>query len=180
MHRFWAAPALIGFSITLFPFAFVSVTSAQSGPPSTNTPSLSEILQWLSGASEAESGDGDEHHTFENDGKDCSVTITETRPKATPGFWIKLSFSLADIDPDDIRVNDLSKGDSELPGIPGKFAVDFHTTNYTKKIFNTSSQYAKPIPTSDYIYFTNDWFAPKFAKAFRHAVELCGGKRSSF
>jgi hypothetical protein len=120
-----------------------------------------------------ESGDGDEHHTFENNGKDCSVTITETRVKATPGFWIKLSFSLADIDPDDIRVNDLSKG---ALGIPGKFAVDFHTTNYAKKIIHTSSQYTEAIPTSDYIYFTNDWFAPKFARALKHAIELCGGK----
>ena len=71
-------------------FAAPSVTaSAQSGPSSTNTPSLSETLQWLNGASEAESGDGDEHHTFENDGKDCSVTITEIRTKATPGTWFK-------------------------------------------------------------------------------------------
>jgi hypothetical protein len=53
-------------------FAVASVTaSAQSGPPATNSPSLTETLQWLNGASEAESGDGDEHHTFENDGKDC-------------------------------------------------------------------------------------------------------------
>jgi hypothetical protein len=159
-----------------------SVTA--SAQPSTNSPSLSETLQWLSGASEAESGDDDEHHTFENDGRNCSVTITETRTKASPGFWIKLSFSLADIDPDDIRVNDLSKpstlGKSQIPGIPERFAVGFHTTNYIKKIFNTSSQYAEPIPTSDYIYFTNDWFAPKFAKALAHAARLCGAKRSSF
>jgi hypothetical protein len=155
-----------------------SVTA--SAQPSTNSPSLSETLQWLSGASEAESGDGDEHHTFENNGKDCSVAITETRLKATPGFWIKLSFSLADIDPDDIRLDDLSKGTSQIPGIPGKFAVGFHTTNYTKRIIHASSQFAEPLPTSDYIYFTNDWFAPKFAKAFAHAARLCGAKRSSF
>jgi hypothetical protein len=150
-------------------FAGASVTaSAQSAPPSTNSPSLSETLQWLTGASEVESVGGDEHHTFESDGKDvCSATITEFRDKATPGFWIKLSFSLADIDPDDIRVD-------------GKSAVYFHTTNYTKKIIHTSSQFAEPIPTLDYFYFTNDWFAPKFAKAFAHAARLCGAKRSSF
>jgi hypothetical protein len=166
-------------------FAGASVTaSAQSAPPSTNSPSLSETLQWLTGASEVESGDGDEHHTFESDGKDvCSATITETRVKATPDFWIKLSFSLADIDPDDIQVHDLSKRDSNVqndPDLAGKFAVNFHTTNYTKKIIHTSSRFAEPIPTSDYIYFTNDWFAPKFAKAFAHAARLCGAKRSSF
>jgi hypothetical protein len=58
-----------------------SVASAQSGPPSTNAPSLSETLQWLSEASEAESGDGGMHHTFGNDGKDCSVTVTETEQR---------------------------------------------------------------------------------------------------
>ena len=161
-------------------FAAPSVASAQSEPLSANTPSLSETLQWLSGASEVESADGDEHHTFENDGKDCSVTITETRTRATPGFWIKLSFSLVDIDLDDIQVQDLSKGDSKLPGIPGKFAVEFHTTNYTKKIIHRSSQFAEPIPTSDYIYYTNDWFGPKFARALAHAARLCGAKRSAF
>jgi hypothetical protein len=159
--------------------AIVAATAWAQPAPSTNSPSLSETLQWLSGASEQESADGDEHHTFESDGKDiCSATITETRTKATPGFWIKESFSLADIDPDDIQVDDLGKGGE--PRFLGKFAVAFHTTNYTKKIIHTSSQYAEAIPASDYIYFTNDWFAPKFAKAFAHAARLCGAKRSSF
>ena len=159
-------------------FAALSVTaSAQSGPPSTNNPSLSETLQWLSGASEVKSGDGDEDHTFETDGKGCSVTITETRVRATLGFWIKESFSLADIDPDNIQIDDLGKGEYK---IPGKFAVSFHTTNYTNKIIHTSSQFATSISHSDYIYFTNDRFAPKFAKAFAHAARLCGAKKSSF
>jgi hypothetical protein len=119
-------------------FAGASATaSAQSGPASTNTPSLTETLQWLSGASEVESSDGKNHHTFESDGKGCSVAITETRTQASPGFWIKMSFSLADIDPDDIRVNDLGK-EPVLP-IPGQFAVDFHTTNYIKKSFIVKS-----------------------------------------
>jgi hypothetical protein len=174
----------IGALLAMIFAAAIVTASAQPGPASTNGPSLSETLQWLSGASEAESGDGDEHHTFENDGKDCSVIITETRTKASPGFWIKLSFSLADIDPDDIRVNDLSKpstlGDSQIPGIPGKFAIGFHTTNYVKKIVATSNSMTAAVPTSDYIYFTNDWFAPKFAKAFAHAARLCGAKRSAF
>ncbi len=170
-----AASAIIAFGF------IASIASAQL-PPSANNPSLSETLQWLSGASEEESGNGDEHHTFENNGKDCSVTITETRLRATPGFWIKMSFSLADIDPDDIQVNDLGKGDPKMPGMamPGKFAINIHTTNYTNKIIHTSSQYPEPLPTSHYTYFTNDWFAPKFAKAFTHATRLCGGKRSSF
>jgi hypothetical protein len=141
---------------------------------------LSETLQWLSGASDEESGDGNNHITFESDGGDsCSVTITETRVKAGPNFWIKESFSLADIDPEDIQVENLGKGNfGKL--FAGQSAVRFHTINYAKKIIHTSSDYAAPIPTSDYTVFTNDWFAPKFARAFKLAVELCGGRRSSF
>ncbi len=71
-------------------------------PPSATAPAasamLSETLQWLSGASEEESGDGNNHITFASDSRDsCSVTITETRVEAGPNFWIKESFSLADI-----------------------------------------------------------------------------------
>ena len=129
-------------------------------------------------ASEAESGVGNNHISFESDGGDgCSVKITETRAHASPGFWIKMSFLLSDIDPEDIQVENLGKG--KYP-IVGGFAVRFHTTNYANKIIHTSSSYAEPIPVSEYTVFTNDWFAPKFARAFKHAVELCGGKRSSF
>jgi hypothetical protein len=149
-----------------------ALMAAESAPTARNDPTLADTLQWLSGASDVESGDGKNHHSFETDAKDSSVAITETRTEASRDFWIRISFSLADIDPADIRVNDLGKGD--FP-IRGQFAVDFHTTNYVKKIMSTSNT-----PTSDYIYFTNDWFAPKFANAFKHAVEFCGGKPSSF
>jgi hypothetical protein len=88
-----------------------------------------------------------------------------------------MSFSLAYIDPEDIRANDLGIGDFKFPG---QASVSFHTTNYAGKIIATSSSYAGPISVSEYIMLTNDWFAPKFAKALKHAVELCGGKRSSF
>jgi len=90
-----------------------------------------------------------------------------------------MSFFLGDIDPDDIRVNNLGVREFKKM-FDGKYAVNFHTTNYAKKIIHTSSSYAEPIPASDYIVFTDDWFAPKFAAALKHAVELCGGKRSSF
>jgi hypothetical protein len=53
MHT--AAMAALLTTIVAAPtIAFVSGTAlAQSGPPSTNAPSLSETLQWLNGASEA-------------------------------------------------------------------------------------------------------------------------------
>ena len=170
-----------------------ALMAAESAPTARNDATLGETLQWLSGASEAESGDGNNHHTFESDDNDsCSVAITETRAEASPDYWIKLSFSLGDIDPEDIHVSNLAEG--WPPGLQvgkafaGKYAVNFHTTNYAKKIISrlhwhpSSESPPREItgPVSDYIYYTNDGFAPKFAKALKHAVELCGGKPSSF
>jgi hypothetical protein len=163
-------------------FAAPSVTAfAQSGP-STNGPSLSETLQWLSGATDAESANGNDHYTFEtNANESCFVTITETRVQAGPDFWIKLSFSLGDIDPDDIQVQ-------VDAGLPGDAGVRFHTTNYVKKIISAGHwkpEHESPVtshesPVSEHILLTNDSFAPKFAKAFAHAARLCGAKKSSF
>jgi hypothetical protein len=93
--------ALLGFMTAL--------TAAESTQLPKNAPSLNDTLQWLNGASEAESGDGNHLTTFDNDGRDhCSATITETRDNAGPNFWIKMSFSLADIDPNDIQADDLN------------------------------------------------------------------------
>jgi hypothetical protein len=143
---------------------------SQSAP---KQPTLSETLTWLSGASEDESGDGKNHHTFEIVGSSssCSVVITEYRAQAGEGFWIKEAFSLSDIDPKDIYLEDLADGEA---------GVTFHTVNYSKKIMHTSNSISKPIPTSYYLYCTNSDFAPRFAKALKHASELCGGKPSSF
>jgi len=165
-------------------------TTDREPPSSLGTAGLNETLQWLSGASEEESGDGNTHITFESDTKySCAVTITETRVKAGPDFWIKESFSLADIDPDDIQVEKLGQGEFKKL-FQGQSSVRFHTTNYRKTITfsskgpfypgGTALDKPEEILTSDYTVFTNDWFAPRFAKAFRRAVELCGGKRSSF
>jgi hypothetical protein len=172
-----AALTLMGSGIAGL-LGFVTALTAETAPSPQKIPTLAETLQWLSGASEAESADGNNHINLESDGTDsCSVTITETRWQAGPQFWIKMSFSLANIDPEDIQVEDFANGDFKMPG---KAAVRFHTTNYVKKIIHTSSSYADPIPASEYTVFTNDLFAPKFARAFKHAVNSCGGKRSSF
>ena len=143
-------------------------------------PTLSETMQWLRGATDEESGDGHSHHEFENkDGDSCYVSITETRSAAGPDFWLRESFSLADIDPTDIRVERLGEGQLKTL-LEGMSAVTFHTRNYAKKITHTSNSSSSTIPIAEYSLHTNDYFAPRFAKAFKRAVELCGGKRSSF
>jgi hypothetical protein len=169
-------PRLIG-SVVCALLGFVTALAAETAQSQRNPPTLAETLQWLSGASEAESGNGDTLTNFEIGQTSCSAIITETRTEVSPGFWIKMSFSLADIDPDDIHVEDLGKGPFPFPG---KFAVRFHTTNYAKKISYTSWKVSEPFPVSEYTVSTNDLFGPKFARALKHAVRLCGGKRSAF
>jgi len=174
-----------------------NVAAAQSKQPSTDThatnvkgrssqngATLAETLQWLRGASEEESADeqGIGHIAFESNEKHpCLVAITETRRNAGPDFSLMESFSLSDIDPAGIQVQDAGDGESW---------VRFHTTNYRKAIIDSSRgpfwpggptlKQPNKVKTSDYTFFTNFWFAPRFAKAFKHAVELCGGRPSSF
>jgi len=130
------------------------VSTSVFGQVNLKTPTLHETLTWLSGASESESGDGNDHYTFESTGNSgCTVIITEMRAKASPGFWIKESFSLADIDPIDIQVEDLGQGEYKNL-FEGQSSVRFHTTNYRKTISSTSYDQAEAIPTSDYILLT--------------------------
>jgi hypothetical protein len=156
-----------------FLFLTLFVSYSALGQTKRKAPTLAETLQWLSGASEENSTDGNTHTTFKSKDRDsCTVTIRETRLKAGPDFWIRISFSLADIDPADIHV--------ENRLLPGQSSVTFHTTNFRKTIMQTQNGSSQEFPTSYYIVFTNDWFAPRFAKALKRAVGLCGGKPSSF
>jgi hypothetical protein len=175
---------------TICLMSVASVTLSAHGQTKPKAPTLSETLEWLSGATNEESADGFSHHTFESSGKNgCDVVITETRGLAGPNFWIKESFSLGDIDPVDIRVQKLGTSSWEkAAGINQNSAVSFHATNYREKIFGTSNsdtewthqQFPRGVPLRNYIFFTSDEFAPRFAKAFKNAAVLCGGKPSSF
>jgi hypothetical protein len=80
------------------------------------TPTLTQTLEWLSGTSGQESGDDNDRITFESNGG-CSVTIVETRVKAGPGFWVKNTFSLSDIDTADIRIHPFPE---QTPNFDGK------------------------------------------------------------
>jgi hypothetical protein len=159
---------------------FGSICALGQSTAKSAAPTLSETMQWLRRATDEESGDGHNHHEFENkDGDSCYVSITETRSAAGPDFWLRYSFSLADIDPTDIRVERLGEGQLKTL-LAGMSAVTFHTRNYAKKIDHTSNSNSSPFPIAEYSVHTNDYFAPRFAKAFKRAVELCGGKKSSF
>jgi hypothetical protein len=158
----------------------VGILSLLTGiaPAGQESPSLAETLQWLTGASEAESSNGNFQYTFESDATaPCSVTITETRVRAGPDFWIKMELSLSDLDPKDIQV---INGQEKYGGTLPSAIVGLHTRNYTQSITHTSSKIPQPFKASEYLVFTSAEFAPKFAKALKHAVALCGGRRSSY
>jgi len=93
--------ALVGFFALCVSISVISQSKQEA-------PTLSETLQWLTGASGRESSDGNTHISFESVGKNgCAVTITEIRAKADPGWYVKETFSLADVDSADIRVEKL-------------------------------------------------------------------------
>jgi hypothetical protein len=82
-------------------------------------------------------------------------------------------YDLGDIDPRTIKVEPIGN----------LFAVAFSTTNYHKSIRNTvSTQGHDYNSTSDRGIFLLDTRenAESFGKALSHAVELCGGKPSTF
>src|SRR5467141_280055 len=113
---------------TVKPKSESSQTPTKDSPTNTDSTDLKETLQWLEGATDAESAKGAppyEHYGFHNDG-DCKATITETRlidgkTKQFPS----LAFSLKDIDPADIQVEDLASGPLGKM-FKGQSAVTFH------------------------------------------------------
>lgn len=135
-------------------------------------PTLRETLDWLNGASELESGDGDEHIEF--DGEGCHAVITEYRVRTRRGFYIRTAFNLADLDPNAIVVTVIGDVD------PGKSGVQVHTRNYVKKMLASDADDPEDVAVSSYEFNTTSEFAPRFAKALKRAAELCGAKPSSY
>jgi hypothetical protein len=168
------APCASLIRVLIVGFVFSGLTRAQS--PS-HGPTLRDTLDWLTGTSEKESGDGSEYIEFESKG--CQAVITEHRVTATPEFVIRMEFSLGDIDPSDFSV--LKLGTGKLKGLFGnQTSVAFHTRNYAKKMRVSDTRDATPTPASEYQFTTDGDFAPRFAHAMKRAAELCGAKPASF
>jgi hypothetical protein len=164
---------------------------AQTKPKRTGAlPNLSDTIEWLTGASQEEAGWGAGSFQFSSDGK-CkaelsTVEIMSNAKSEKDVRRTKYSFQLADIDPSDIRFEHI---EANIP----YDVIEFHTYNYRESISFTgykdsiaewspkeveSSQRLRAPFTS--ALRTNNWFAPRFVKAFTRAVELCGGKKSSY
>ena len=108
------------------------------------------------------------HESFTYNG--CEIT-TLTVSNLSTDQGLKETFNLHDIDPQSIRVmNNSSTG--------AVAEVKFSTHNNVKALGYTGNI----IGESDNSEFSVDdlAYAGRFAEAFRHAVELCGGKPSDF
>lgn len=174
-------------TLTVFFLSVAAVAQVKTHRDLKPLPSLSETIEWLTGASQEEAGWGGGYFHFTSDGK-CNAEIstyeflehTDSDKKIRTD---KYSFRLAEIDPTDIRFQPASD----------YYVVSFHTRNYKESISFTLYKDAIPNRSDKEVEYTkmvrstltsdlrtNDWFAPRFVKAFRRAVELCGGKESSY
>ena len=105
----------------------------------------------------------------------------EPAPEPNKAYHVDYFFSLSDIDPANLS---FSKGPKDRVDVPAFFII--RTRNDEKKITTRLPQESeadsKPEDTS--LILTLDAFdqeyVARFAKAFKHAVEACGGKPSTF
>jgi hypothetical protein len=169
---------------SLFVFSVLFASLLAWGQRKDNAPSLSETIEWLTGASEEESGWGSGHFQFSS--HNCNVEIlTVEILSAQNGIAIsrtKYSFRLMDIDPTDIRYATVREGQA---------FISFHSRNYKENITITRYKNAEAEWSDKVVLHTvrvrsvvglpaDNEFARRFVKPFKRAVELCGGKQSSY
>lgn len=140
--------------------------------------------------------------TFSYD--DCNITLRTNDDPTTPLYRelyssYVYSFNLKDIDPNSIRLSffDPQLGglscDWELPGMVCSIAeMELETRNQLPlmeedfhlvypKLSGNEHDVRRTDKTFVAAFFIDDAkYAERFAKAFRHAIELCGGKASPF
>jgi hypothetical protein len=167
----------------------VVMLSAMTACNKRQGPSLSETLAWMAQTyNSREDGFGGHgwslgkcmakcedvgaevslHETFNYKG--CQITTT-TISNREGDHGLHETFNLRDIDPQSIRV-------LNNPPLGDVAEVKFSTRNNVEALVYTGNTIGK----SDNSEFTMDdlAYAGRFTEAFRHAVELCGGKPSAF
>jgi len=173
----------------------IVVVTAQAQQPV----SLKETLEWMhnfaadngrqyagqrntdNGRCELGTPNCEERHdvtTFDSQG--CSATImwTITLNYKDAGTYT-YRFSLKDLDP---------KSVAWVKDMPFENAVDAETVNSAKKVnvvFTppagaTGDKFSNEPQTGVALVFDNGDHAKRFVKAFKHAIQLCGGKPSAF
>jgi S1-C subfamily serine protease len=193
--------AAISFPSVILSLTFVLIggVAAQTKQPQ---PSLRETLRWMQTSLETGAGDYSVHHEVRSvrleDFVGCKVHFSysdhqvpylngEPAPEPNKTFHMDYFFGLGDIDPADINFSKgagLHADDAGLYETPSLLTI--RTRNDEKKITIRlpwqSEADSKPDDTS--LIFSLDSidsdYVVRFAKAFKHAVEACGGKPSFF
>ncbi len=174
---------------------FASLAFAQT--QGRNNPTAKETLRWMQTSLQSGSGDywvGHETRSVRlEDFVGCRVHFSastrqepfangEPAPEKKP-TRIDYSFELGDIDPANIM---FSKGPDSRPEVPSFITI--RTRNDEKKITSTYSWQPEVVtkPDDTFVIFAVEAFGSdndyvvRFATAFKHAVEACGGKPSLF
>jgi hypothetical protein len=144
-------------------------------------PSLKDTLRWMQTSSAAQG------HTFQN-GEDrstqltkfsgCQVTIVYTTTKDwKETYHQEVTFDLSDIDSDTGLFGDYKNVSDGFEGL-GLFTAI--TRNDEEKIHFKVPTTNLEFDDSGLIFTFHSEYGHKFSKAFRHAVNLCGGKPSLF
>ncbi len=173
-------------------------THAEAQTTRQTNPTVSETLRWMQTSLESGSGDiwvGHEVRSVRlEDFVGCKAHFSfsthqepymngEPAPEPNKTSHIDYFFELGDIDPANIT---FSKGPDSRPDVPSFITV--RTRNDEKKIASGYSWEpdVRAKPDDTYVIFAveaygsdNDYVV-RFAKAFKHAVEACGGKPSFF
>jgi hypothetical protein len=103
----------------------------------------------------------------------CQITTTTTSNRKDDR-GLRETFNLRDIDPQSIQV----PSDPSNPSIGGIAEVQFAARNNAEGLVYTGNIVGKG--TGSEFMMDDVAYAHRFAKAFRHAVELCGGRASKF
>jgi len=178
----------------MFTFSFVCLIASSSfGQSTKSSPTVKETLHWMQTTLEDGAGDFDAGHEVRSirleDFDGCKVHFHysvhqepflngEPAPDKKP-FHQDYFFELSDIDP---NATTSSKG----PRLDAPSLVTIHTRNDEKKITIQSAyesrDEAKPDVTSHIFSLdsADSEYVVRFTKAFKHAVEACGGKPSTF
>lgn len=191
-------PSILYFMATVILFASSAFAQSQRN----DNPTVKETLRWMQTTLESGAGDYSVGHEVRSvrlkDFFGCKVLFSysthqepyangEPAPEPNKTYHVDYFFDLGDIDPSDIafsRGSGLHTGDEGLYESPSFLTI--RTRNDEKKITirlsGRSEANSRPQDTSLILSLdsVDQDYITRFAKAFKHAVESCGGKPSLF
>ena len=164
--------------------ALTAVAHAHQGQAGPSGPSLKETVQWLqdlfpaSQTRTAQRAGEKRELTF----SECAVTIREDWVTHDGPVRRETIVDLSLIDPQSIQSYAGDLGSEKRIGIVMMTATnDKKVIAATAENTLTKARIGKPFSSQHlWLYFVGPDYAERFAKAFRRAVEHCGGTSSAF